>query len=121
MRDGKQVLPPGWQKRVLAAAAAALAGNLLVNVIPWPGSLLSSYEQAMIPAIYRRAELLWMTLVLAPILEEGAFRLVLYGWLAFHGLSSGGGHILPGLWDISWKLDSRHIRIPFGNGAGMGL
>ena len=115
MRDGKQVLPPGWQKRVLAAAAAALAGNLLVNVIPWPGSLLSSYEQAMIPAIYRRAELLWMTLVLAPILEEGAFRLVLYGWLrrfmAF----------LPGLWDISWKLDSRHIRIPFGNGAGMGL
>ena len=35
----------------------------------------------MIPAIYRRAELLWMTLVLAPILEEGAFRLVLYGWL----------------------------------------
>ena len=45
------------------------------------GSLLSSYEQAMIPAIYRRAELLWMTLVLAPILEEGAFRLVLYGWL----------------------------------------
>lgn len=81
MRDGKQVLPPGWQKRVLAAAAAALAGNLLVNVIPWPGSLLSSYEQAMIPAIYRRAELLWMILVLAPILEEGAFRLVLYGWL----------------------------------------
>lgn len=77
----KQVLPPGWQKRVLAAAAAALAGNLLVNVIPWPGSLLSSYEEAMIPAIYRRAELLWMTLVLAPILEEGAFRLVLYGWL----------------------------------------
>ena len=47
MRDGKQVLPPGWQKRVLAAAAAALAGNLLVNVIPWPGSLLSSYEEAM--------------------------------------------------------------------------
>ena len=110
MRDGKQVLPPGWQKRVLAAAAAALAGNLLVNVIPWPGSLLSSYEEAMRPAIYRRAELLWMTLVLAPILEEGAFRLVLYG-----------GHILPGLWNISWKLDSRHIRIPFGNGAGMGL
>ena len=35
----------------------------------------------MIPAIYRRAELLWMTLVRAPILEEGAFRLVLYGWL----------------------------------------
>ena len=31
MRDGKQALPPGWQKRVLAAAAAALAGNLLVN------------------------------------------------------------------------------------------
>ena len=40
---------------------------------------------------------------------------------AFHGLFSGGFHILPGLWDISWKLDSRHIRIPFGNGAGMGL
>ena len=83
MRDGKQVLPPGWQKRVLAAAAAALAGNLLVNVIPWPGSLLSSYEEAMRPAISRGAELLWMTLVLAPILEEGAFRLVLRRFMAF--------------------------------------
>ena len=46
MRDEKQLLPAGWQKRVLAAAAAALAGNLLVKVIPWPGSLLSSYEEA---------------------------------------------------------------------------
>lgn len=81
MRDGKQVLPPGWQKRILAAAAAALAGNLLVNVIPWPGSLLSSYEEAMGPAVSRGAGFLWMTLVLAPILEEGVFRLVLYGWL----------------------------------------
>lgn len=81
MRDGKQVLPAGWQKRVLAAAAAALAGNLLVNVIPWPDSLLSSYEEAVRPAISRGAGFLWMTLVLAPILEEGAFRLVLYGWL----------------------------------------
>ena len=34
MRDGKQALPPGWQKRILAAALAALAGNLLVKVIP---------------------------------------------------------------------------------------
>ena len=40
---------------------------------------------------------------------------------AFHGPFSGGGHILPGLWNVSWKLDSRHIRIFFGNGAGMGL
>ena len=121
MRDGKQVLPPGWQKRVLAAAAAALAGNLLVNVIPWPGSLLSSYEQAMIPAIYRRAELLWMTLVLAPILEEGAFRLVLYGWLRRFMAFLPAAVISSLAFGISWKLDSRHIRIPFGNGAGMGL
>ena len=115
MRDGKQVLPPGWQKRVLAAAAAALAGNLLVNVIPWPGSLLSSYEEAMRQAIYRRAELLSHSG--GRSLPPGSVRMA----EAFHGLSSGGGHILPGLWNISWKLDSRHIRIPFGNGAGMGL
>lgn len=81
MRDGKQALPPGWQKRILAAALAALAGNLLVKVIPWPESLLSSYEEAMEPALSRGAGFLWMTLVLAPVLEEGAFRLVLYGWL----------------------------------------
>ncbi|WP_138309326.1 MULTISPECIES: CPBP family intramembrane glutamic endopeptidase [unclassified Clostridium] len=81
MRDEKQLLPAGWQKRVLAAAAAALAGNLLVKVIPWPGSLLSSYEEAMSPAVSQGAGFLWMTLVLAPVLEEGAFRLVLYGWL----------------------------------------
>ena len=49
MRDGKQALPPGWQKRILAAALAALAGNLLVKVIPWPERLLSSYEEAMDP------------------------------------------------------------------------
>lgn len=79
MRDGKQLLPPGWQKRILAAALAALAGNLLVKVIPWPASLLSSYEEAMKPAVSQGAGFLWMTLVLAPVLEEGAFRLVLYG------------------------------------------
>ena len=118
MRDGKQVLPPGWQKRVLAAAAAALAGNLLVNVIPWPGSLLSSYEEAMRQAIYRRAELLWMTLVLAPILEEGAFRLVLYGWLRRFMAFLPAAVISSLAFGI---YDSRHIRIPFGNGAGMGL
>ena len=35
----------------------------------------------MEPALSRGAGFLWMTLVLAPVLEEGAFRLVLYGWL----------------------------------------
>lgn len=103
MRDGNKVLPPGWQKRVLAAAAAALAGNLLVNVIPWPGSLLSSYE-AMIPAIYRSR-----TAVddIGPgshsggrSLPPGSVRMA----EAFHGLSSGGGHILLafGIYHGNW-------------------
>ena len=35
----------------------------------------------MKPAVSQGAGFLWMTLVLAPVLEEGAFRLVLYGWL----------------------------------------
>lgn len=81
MREKKRLLPGGWQKRILAAAAAALAGNLLMAVIPWPGSILSSYEEAMRPAMSQGTGFLWTTLVLAPVLEEGAFRLLLYGWL----------------------------------------
>ena len=39
MRDGKQVLPPGGEA-CTGGSGGALAGNLLVNVIPWPASLI---------------------------------------------------------------------------------
>lgn len=81
MKDKKRLLPQGWQYRVLAAAAAAIAGNYLMAVIPWPGHVLSSYEEAMRPASAREGVFLLETLVLAPLLEEGVFRLALYGWL----------------------------------------
>lgn len=81
MKDGKRLLPQGWQRRMLAAAAAALAGNLLMAVIPWPVHILTEYEKAMDPAVSQGAGFLWMTLILAPVVEEGFFRLFLYGWL----------------------------------------
>ena len=80
-RPRRVLLPQGWQRRILAAAAAALAGNLLMAVIPWPGHMISAYEETMGPAVMRGAGFLWETLVLAPVLEEAVFRLILYGWL----------------------------------------
>lgn len=81
MKDGKGLLPEGWLRRVLAAVAAAVAGNLVVAVIPWPGYMLSQYESAMSPALQQGSRFLWITLVLAPVLEEGFFRFILYGWM----------------------------------------
>lgn len=78
--EGKY-LPQGWLVRIGVITAAALAGNLLVGAIPWPESSLAAYEAAMDPAAALGVRFLVTTLVLAPLVEEAVFRLVLYGWL----------------------------------------
>lgn len=81
MKDKKQVLPKGWQLRMIVITAAALAGNLLMGIIPWPKSSLAAFEAAMSPAAAQGIGFLAVTLVWAPLVEEAVFRLVLYGRL----------------------------------------
>ena len=40
MKDGWKLLPDGWRLRIGVTMAAALAGNLLVRVVPWPAGSL---------------------------------------------------------------------------------
>lgn len=81
MKDGTGLLPRGWQVRVAAVTAAALAGNLVMGMIPWPESSLAAYEAAMGPAAVQGLKFLAATLVFAPLAEEAVFRLALFGWL----------------------------------------
>lgn len=81
MKDGRRALPKGWQVRIGVIAAASLAGNLLVGVIPWPKDIMRAYEVSMEPAVSQGLLFLVNTLAVAPLAEEAAFRLVLYGWL----------------------------------------
>lgn len=81
MKDGKRLLPPGWQRRMVLITGAALAGNLLVRAIPWTGSSLAAYDAAMEPAAAQGIGFLAATLLTAPVAEELVFRVALYGWI----------------------------------------
>ena len=79
----KKILPEGWKKKVLAAVFLAVLGNILVQyVIPWPEFMTVSYEAAAEElAAYPLGVYLALTLLIAPLLEEGIFRKGLYGIL----------------------------------------
>lgn len=81
MKDGRSLLPSGWQQKIGVIAVAALIGNLLVRVIPWPGSSLAAYQTAMEPAAAQGVMFLGATLITAPLAEELVFRVILYGWI----------------------------------------
>lgn len=59
----------------------AVAGNILVQyVIPWPDFMTVSYEKAAEElGSYPVEVYLLLTLVIAPLLEEGIFRRGIYG------------------------------------------
>ena len=75
-----RILPEGFGKKVLAAMAAAVAGNILVQyVIPWPEFMTASYEAAAEElAAYPLGVYLALTLLIAPLVEEGIFRRGIY-------------------------------------------
>lgn len=77
----KKILPEGWKKKVLAAVFLAVLGNILVQyVIPWPDFMTVSYEKAAEElGSYPVEVYLLLTLVIAPLLEEGIFRRGIYG------------------------------------------
>ncbi len=79
----KKILPEGWKKKVMAAVVMAVAGNILVRyVIPWPDFMAASYEGAAEElGNYPLSVYLLLTLVIAPLLEEGIFRRCIYGTL----------------------------------------
>ena len=81
MTEKKPFLPPGWQKRILGAALAALAGNILVKWIPWPESWVVSYGEVQGSGDMSRSYYLALTLAAAPVMEEAVFRLGIYGLL----------------------------------------
>lgn len=81
MKDGRGLLPPGWQRRIGLITGAALAGNVLVRFIPWTSSTLAAYDAAMKPAAVQGVSFLAVTLLTAPLAEELVFRVILYGWI----------------------------------------
>lgn len=81
MTEKKPFLPPGWHRLLLGAVAAALAGNILVRLIPWPGSWLASYGESQMAGTVSRSYSLALILAAAPLMEEGVFRLGIYGFL----------------------------------------
>jgi membrane protease YdiL (CAAX protease family) len=76
----RNFFPAGWQKRIVVIIVAALAGNYVLSVIPWPEFMLSGYRRAA-EAAPGGTGFLVLTLFLAPVAEEGIFRLFLYGGL----------------------------------------
>ena len=81
MMETKPFLPPGWQRLIHWAVLAALAGNILVRLIPWPESWLVSYEKVQTAESMSRSYYLALTLAAAPMMEEAVFRLGIYGLL----------------------------------------
>ena len=77
------ILPAGCGRKVLAAVVLAVAGNFLVQyVIPWPDFMRASYEGAAETlGEYPLSVYLLLTLVVAPLLEEGIFRRCIYAGL----------------------------------------
>lgn len=81
MMEEKRLLPPGWQRLLLGAVLAALAGNILIRLIPWPESWLISYGEVQTAERMSRSYYLALTLAVAPMVEEAVFRLGIYGLL----------------------------------------
>ena len=122
MKDGWKLLPDGWRLRIGVTVAAALAGNLLVRVVPWPAGSLAAFEAAMKPAAERPSAFLMVTLFTAPLAEELLFRGVpvqlaqtVYGILVIRC------PVIPGIWIISRKLGAGNLCIYFRHGIGMGI
>lgn len=97
MKISKRLLPMGWQTRVLAAAGAALAGNFLLAGIPWPEWMASPYESAAAIERGDMARYLVAVLLLAPVAEEGIFRLFLFGRLLRDRFGFWGASLLSSL------------------------
>lgn len=81
MNEKRGILPRGWQKRIFIMTAAALAGNFLMAVFPWPEQMLEQYQEAVSRMPGGGMRFLFMTLFLAPAAEEAFFRLGIYGFL----------------------------------------
>lgn len=81
MTEKKPLLPSGWQRLILGAVLAALAGNILIRWIPWPESCLVSYGKVQAAGDRSWSYYLALTLAAAPLMEEAVFRLGIYGLL----------------------------------------
>ena len=81
--DKKKWMPEGWGWKVLAAVVMAVTGNILVQyVVPWPDFMRASYEGAAEElAVYPVGVYLVLTVLIAPLFEEGIFRRGIYGAL----------------------------------------
>ena len=81
MVEKKSFLPPGWQRLLLGTVLAALAGNILVRLIPWPERWMISYGEVQTAERMSQSYYLALTLAAAPVMEEAVFRLGIYGLL----------------------------------------
>lgn len=97
MNNGKRLLPQGWQIRILAVAGAALAGNFIMGALPWPGWMRSSYEAGAAAVQADPVRRLLTILLLAPVAEEGIFRLLIFGRLLSAGMGFPGAAVLSSL------------------------
>ena len=75
--------PAGRLAYMAAAAAAAIAGNALIRLIPWSVWLEQAYmeDSGIGLGAMELQKALLLTLVLAPLFEEALFRWGIFRWL----------------------------------------
>lgn len=117
MKDGRRLLPEGWQIRILMVTGGALAGNLLLSRIPWSDRILSSYESSVSMEGTEPVSYLLTTLLLAPVVEEGIFRLFLFDRILRGRMGFFGAAVLSslafGMYHGNW------IQGVYASGLGM--
>ena len=130
------IFPAGRLVYMAAAAAAAIAGNILIRLLPWPVWMGQAYAEGIGLGAMEIQKVLLLTLVLAPLFEEALFRWGIFGWLCprmgffaaalLSSLAFGlyHGNLIQGIYAfilgmvLAWGYEGNRGRHPYGM-AGM--
>ena len=81
MEKRQRILPDEWLFCVICAAAAGIAGNFLIRILPWPAFMLESFRPAAETSVRGGSAFLAAALLAGPLAEEAVFRSGIYGFL----------------------------------------
>ncbi len=81
MEKRQRILPDEWLFCVICAAAAGIAGNFLIRILPWPAFMLESFRPAAETSVRGGSAFLVAALLAGPLAEEAVFRSGIYGFL----------------------------------------
>ncbi len=81
MEKKRRILPDGWLSCAACAAAAGIAGNFFIRILPWPAFMLESFRPAAETSARGGPAFLAAALLAGPLIEEAIFRAGIYGFL----------------------------------------